>query len=270
MANNVLKPLSQGEALYNGRIKLYPCENGEKIAQTLVCDKAIFNPFSYEKHKSRGRLLKCEKSAAAGGDVENDVENIDDEKAAANFERSVRRARAKVYDLVMCNTDFSYFVTLTISPESADRTDYNAILKKLNVWLDNRVRGNGLKYVLVPEYHPSDNVSIHFHGFFNDVLKLVDSGHKTKKSQVIYNLPQFKMGFTTAIKITGSYTATCRYILKYIGKQREKIGGRFYLSGGDLQLPRYEFFNGEFNDVADGYTFAPQGAGVTFRVCNKL
>ena len=192
----------------------------------------------------------------------------DEEIAAENFERSSRRAKAKLYDIVMCTKGFSHFVTLTISPDAADRTDYKAIIHKMNNWLDNKVRRSGLVYALVPEFH-SDGKSIHFHGFFNEVLELVDSTRRTKDGKIIYNIPSFKLGFTTAIEITGERIAACRYILKYVGKSGAKVGARFYLSGGALGRPRYEYFNAKLDELEGGKTFTPEGSGRTFK-CKKL
>lgn len=256
---NVFKPLTSHEGLFSGRIKLYStAEGGEDIAQIMICDKQIFNP---------NRLESCGRSSRAV-DVQpplNTDEQSSADKAVANFERSCRRAKARLYDIVMCTHNFKYFVTLTISPETTDRTDYKAIIHKLNNWLDNKVRRSGLCYALVPEFH-SDGKSIHFHGFFNDVLKLQSSGKTTKDGKIIYNIPSFKMGFTTAIEITGEYIAACRYILKYVGKSGAKVGARFYLSGGELGSPTYQYFNADLRDLEGGKTFSPEGSGRTFRV----
>lgn len=259
MVENVFKPLTSHEGLYSGRVKIYPtADGGEDIAQIMICDKQIFNPYGLEKHKrSPVRATTADFS-----------EVLPEEKAETNFERSSRRAKAKLYDIVMCTNTFRYFVTLTISPDTADRTDYKAIIHKMNVWLDNKVRKNGLCYALVPEFH-SDGESIHFHGFFNDVLELRSSGKTTKDKKPIYNIPNFKFGFSTAIEITGEYIAACRYILKYVGKSGAKVGSRFYLSGGALGRPRYEYFNGDLSDLDGGKTFTPQGSGRTFK-CKKL
>lgn len=346
MEKNVLENLTAHEALFTGRVKLYPNrDGGEDEAQILICDKPIFNPFGLELRGSaahasekrsqksnapkvfenRDELSEEEKreefvrslrssnselfeeiraklcsEAAELSNIERlkflcklcELEKLQafsneeliahyfattpqeflqnsEKNAAANFERSCRRAKAKLYDIVMCTHSFKYFVTLTVSPETADRTDYKAIMKRFNVWLDNKVRRNGLCYALVPEFH-KDGVSIHFHGFFNDALALVDSGKRTKDGKIKYNIPAFKFGHNCAIEITGSYVAACRYILKYVGKSGTRVGARFYLSGGALGAPRYEYFNAHIDDLDSGKVFAPQGSGLTFRVDKKL
>ena len=256
---NVLRPLQSGEALCNGRIKFYPSRGGgEELAQIMICDKPIFNPEGVER---RGAPPERAQKEPQGDDKQA--------AAAANFRRSCRRAKAKLYDTVMCTESFRYFVTLTVSPEAADRTNYGEIVGKLSTWLDNQVRRKGLCYVLVPEYH-ADGESIHFHGFFNDALPLRDSGKRTVKGQPIFNLPSFRMGFTTAIPLEGEYIAACRYILKYVGKSGQRVGKRFYLSGGALGRPRFEYFNGELANLEDGFTFSPEGSGLTFSMKKLL
>jgi len=178
------------------------------------------------------------------------------EAEAEDIQRSMRRAKAKVRRIALAN-DFKYFVTLTLDPEKVDRYSGEAVVKKLNAWASNAVQRNGLKYILVPERHKKGG--IHFHGFFNDAFPVVDSGtirvpwaKKPKRPRskaeradwlqrggvVVYNLPGWSLGFTTAMELYGSYPAAVAYVCKYIGKDGEKPAGRWYYSGGDLQKPK--------------------------------
>ncbi len=178
----------------------------------------------------------------------------------------MRRARAQVRDLALC-TDFKYFVTLTLNQGKINRYNMQEITKKMKNWLDNRVRRNGLKYVLVPEFHKDK--AIHFHGFFNDVLPVVDSGHKDKNGHVIFNLPSWTLGFTTAIKLYDDYHKAVSYVCKYIGKSSEKVGGRWYYSGGDLGRPEVFYEDIEYSEIAslDGaYTFTPEDSAKAFAI----
>ena len=177
------------------------------------------------------------------------------ERDEANRQRAARRARAEVRDIALC-TPFSQFVTLTLSPDAIDRYDMVAITKKLNAWLSNQVQRRGLAYVLVPERHKDG--AIHFHGLFNDALERTDSGTmippeggKPRKprskaqreawlaagGRVVWNLPGWTLGFTTALDLVGEYSRAVGYVCKYIGKQGEKPGGRWYYSGGGLGHP---------------------------------
>lgn len=155
-----------------------------------------------------------------------------------DIERSMRRARAKLRRLALAN-EFRWFVTLTIDPQKCDSFDGAAVVKKLNAWCSNMVQRKGLRYVLVPERHKSGR--IHFHGFFNDCLEVVDSGHTDKQGHTIYNLPQWTLGFTTAIELYDEYVRAVGYVCKYVGKQGEKPAGRWYYSGGDLREPEITY-----------------------------
>ena len=79
------------------------------------------------------------------------------------MQRAARRARAALRDLALCN-DFDCFVTLTLDGAQVNRYDPKQVIQKLNRWADNKVRRDGLRYVLVPELHKDG--AIHFHGFF--------------------------------------------------------------------------------------------------------
>lgn len=185
--------------------------------------------------------------------------------------RSMRRARAKVRRMALAN-DFKWFVTLTLDPAKVDSVDGAAVVKKLNAWCSNAVQRYGLRYILVPERHKKGG--IHFHGFFNDCLQAIDSGTikppgggKPRKprsaaqraewlsngGQIVYNLPGWTLGFTTAMELYGEYPAAVAYVCKYIGKDGEKPAGRWYYSGGDLREPEVTFLELGFRDVATHY-----------------
>lgn len=172
---------------------------------------------------------------------------------AASTRRSVSRARAAVRDLARSNP-WRFFVTLTLSPEKVNRYDPVDVLRHLRHWLGNNVRRKGLVYLLVPEHHKDG--AIHFHGLFNDALEAVDSGHKDGKGHTVYNLPGWGWGFSTAIELYGERDAAVNYVCKYIGKQLdgsmggtpEKIGGRWYYSGGNLARPAVSWVDVDIRD----------------------
>lgn len=198
---------------------------------------------------------------------------MDGGPSAESLERSVRRARARIRELCMANR-FDKFVTLTLDASRIDRYDVSAIVRKMGQWADNQVRRHGLKYCLVPELHKDG--AVHFHGFLQwpDGGGFVDSGTirlpgKQNKApsrprtaaqreawlasggQVVYNVPAWSYGFSTAISLYGDYDAAVGYVAKYIGKGMDvqdmqdtpdapisgKIGGRWYYSGGELAEP---------------------------------
>lgn len=206
----------------------------------------------------------------------------------ADMERSMRRARAKLRRLALAN-DFDYFVTLTLDETKIDRFDGAAVTKRLGQWCDNMARRHGLRYVLVPERHKDG--AFHFHGFFAGAgLDVVDSGtikrpgiKKPKRPRsaaqraewlaegghIVYNLPQWPYGFTTALKLYGEYPAAVAYCCKYIGKQDgERPLGRWYYSGGALREPHKTYADLEYRAVDKAVEFSIPGAKM--KVCNNF
>lgn len=203
--------------------------------------------------------------------------------APDSLARSKRRARSAVYDLAMCN-DFAFFVTLTLDASKVDRYDMGEVMHRVNAWLDNRVRRKGLCYVLVPELHKDG--AIHFHGFFNDALPMVDSGTvdfggkprrpRSAKQRcawlndgghVVYNVPDWGLGFSTAIELYGERRAACGYVCKYVTKALDKIGGRWYYSGGKLRKPEVHYMDVDFDQFSGlGFGFdTPVGRMVSVK-----
>ena len=269
----VEKPLSLVQLEENirhcGRVKKYP--NGR--VEILVCNRPVFREDGWDSVTPKKKRRPSEDA----DQMDIDGWLTGDDPALANIRRAQRRARSRVRDLALC-CPFRYFVTLTLDPAKIDRYDINAITKRLNVWLDNRVRRKGLSYVLVPEHHKDG--AIHFHGFFNDALRAVDSGLRDKGGHPIFNLPEWDFGFTTAIELYGDYDAAVSYVCKYIGKEMsadalpEKIGGRWYYSGGVLQRPEVELFDccaEDYEGREDAFTFEIPQAGLKFtRIMTKL
>lgn len=239
---NVLIPQSAVDVSYTARIKIYPDGN----CSILCADVPFFRESGWESSD------KPDRKTRGGHDVE----------------RSIRRARSKLRDIAL-SSNFKYFVTLTLDKEKIDRYDTTVIIKKLQTWLDNNVRRRGLSYALVPERHQDG--AIHFHGFFNDSLPVVFSGHYDENGHEIYNLPRWGFGFSTAISLYGDYSRAVGYVCKYIGKQTEKIGGRWYYSGGDLGSPDVIYSDLNYSDifsVEGAYSFAVEGVSARFVVLN--
>lgn len=168
---------------------------------------------------------------------------------------NVKRAKDKIFDLVALN-DWDYFFTGTLGSTKFDPTNAKEALKPVQKWLNNMVTRYGLKYVLVAEYQPKSG-RIHWHGFINDALQVVDSGtrlvpwaKKPKKistiikngydpalydDRVVYNLPQWRFGWSTAIKAYNGSQACARYITKYVTKEDKAIFGRYYWSSKNIR-----------------------------------
>lgn len=252
---------SKNDLLANAIVYTYPCGNIDIICAS---DK-VFVPEGYENAEDYARPGR-EGPAPAKREKGKKSEGED-------RERSMRRARANLRRLALSN-GFSYFVTLTLDGSKIDRWDGAAITKALSQWCDNMVRRHGLRYILVPERHQDG--AFHFHGFFaGDGLEVVDSGtidmdgwkHPRRPrseaqraewlaagGHIVYNLPQWTLGFTTAIELYGTYSAAVGYICKYIGKQdAERPLGRWYYSGGALAKPEKVYAALDFRGLAEDY-----------------
>lgn len=247
---------------YNGRLKRYPDNSWE----LLVCNATIFSEQAFDKppRKSKGKPEKRQRLP------------IPEERARVNLERSQRRARGRIRDIGFCN-DLPWFVTLTLDQRRADRYDIDALVKKMRTWLDNRVRRKGLVYVLVPELHKDG--AIHLHGLMNDALVMVDSGVQRCREEdgkkvwySVYNVQDWGLGFSEAVRVYGDRGRSIGYITKYINKAVDgasggPIGGRWYYSGGDLKGPdtSYCIVPWDMCDNAD-YSFTVKEAGLEFRL----
>ena len=234
----------------NARIRYLPNEAGEYVPYELLCfPSSTFIPPGWESSdKGKNKRKRDEEFFDAVEDTEF--------SRRENQRKSFNRARNMLFNLAMSTTAFDCFVTLTFSSEHINRYDYDEIVSKLNTWFDNRVRRHGLVYVFVPEYH--NDGAIHFHGLCNfSALKTVraHSPYTGKPlfddaGREIYNLSDFRLGLNTVIPLSGenARVATTKYVYKYMTKlEGKKIGGRYYLSGGDLGRPKYQYVNVDYD-----------------------
>jgi hypothetical protein len=154
----------------------------------------------------------------------------------------------RVFEYAMLN-DFEYFFTWTLDKELIDRYDPKEVAEKMQAFLRNKVQRNNLKYIVVPEHHKDG--AIHAHGFFSGDLKMKNSGKLDSKGRTIWNILDWKYGFSTAVRISGSYEKACQYITKYIEKCDKMIFGNFYYAGGHglIREPETHLFDSEFREV---------------------
>lgn len=221
MSNKTDRFKQMGDITHYAKIYTYPCG----VVDVICSSKPIFREEGWEDAAWRQEAPP----AASGREKEAKHDG-----GESDIMRSMRRAKSRVRRMALSN-DFRWFVTLTLDPAKVDRYDAAAVVKKLNNWCSNQVKRRGLKYILVPERHKDG--ALHFHGFFNDALEAVASGHRDKQGHMIFNLPGWSLGFTAAIAVYGDYAGAVAYVCKYIGKQGDKPAGRWYYSGGDLREP---------------------------------
>lgn len=251
--------MSEKDLKENAIVYTYPCG----VVDIICANGKVFTPPGWEvaepyEREGKAKPTPREKGKKAEGE---------------DLMRSMRRASANLRRLALAN-DFDYFVTLTLDAAKVDRYDPVAIMKTMNRWLDNMVRRHGLRYILVPERHQDG--ALHFHGFFSgDGLEAVDSGTikrpgikqpKRPRSaaereqwledggRIVYNLPQWPLGFTTAMTLYGEYSGAVAYVCKYIGKQAgERPMGRWYYSGGPLAKPEKTYTTLDYRGLKEDY-----------------
>lgn len=299
--DNGLFMRSHAESAYNSRTKFYRGSDGQLVPYELMCcNRQVFLESGSELSEFSVNLEReLEYRAAAaelfGGEFGNRQQYVPSPKTKQELlDASRRRARRKIFDYIICN-EFDMFVTLTLDPSQIDRSDYGAVIKRLNTWLGNRVRRKGIRYIGVPEYHK--NGGLHFHFAVNgaDKFRLVDSGTVTvegKKKPIridtarrrgyapeqchtVYNLPEWKLGFSTAILTYGDRGALAHYLSKELCKDVQKnlvrsgsidkIGGRWYLHGGQFEKPIVQLANRNFDDM-QGFSYDLVCDGGKFKV----
>ncbi|MCC8029092.1 MAG: hypothetical protein LIO75_04755 [Lachnospiraceae bacterium] len=174
-----------------------------------------------------------------------------EEKKKHSMEVSVNRTVQTIYSYAQSNK-WDWFVTLTFRRDlDLDVKDYGSVVKKLTKWLNNqRAKCPDLKYLFVPELHKDG--AWHFHGLLAgaDALAFTDSGRVAVGSkayvrtdenadhETIYNMDNWRYGFSTATKVNSSCKASS-YICKYITKDVVRHTGRrrrFYPSN-NLEKP---------------------------------
>ena len=231
----IIMPKSMNGIMHNTKIKKYP----DGVAKFTVASRDIFREKGWEETTNCSfSPVKIPKPQSKDGETRCD---------------SQKRAKDSIYDIIAMNRDsFTHFITLTFNPEKLDSKSPKDVKKAVQRFLKNKVERDGLKYLFIPELHKDGK--IHLHGLVSNGLRMVDSG--TRKAEgyekplkietlkrkgipisdckVVYNLPQWKYGYSTAEEISGITEMIFGYITKYITKDLTKIFGNFYLAGGEL------------------------------------
>lgn len=249
------------DIMHNTRATVYP----DGRVRLMVADLPIFREPGWEDNRPRPPRRR----------------SLDDEaRRADNINRSARRARNRLYDLAWCNPDLHWFVTLTLSADIVgDRYDISAQVGRMRRWLDNQVRRRGMAYIVVPELHKDG--ALHWHGLINDALDLVcsptliapDGGRPYKPrgdeeraqalrdgAHVVYNVAQWRYGWSTAIDLYGDRRAAVGYVSKYVTKATRDghgpITGRWYYHGGNLAAPSVSTYDSPYDSVpTDAYEY---------------
>lgn len=164
-----------------------------------------------------------------------------------DLERSLRRARKRIGDYILCNS-FDMFATFTIKD---DRQNSVRSRQRVLGWLKHqRTRNGKFRYLVVPEYH-KDGKSLHFHallGEYTGKVKQAINPNTNKplvqKGAPVFQITGYTLGFTN-VKLIGTTeedkTRLSAYLKKYITKDMPLFEGkqRYWVSKG-LELPNIE------------------------------
>lgn len=183
------------------------------------------------------------------------------EKTGKHIERkeleNEKRAKQMVYDLARSNT-WEYFITLTLG-DGVDRFDYEACCDAIKKYT-NRLSQCDCRWLIVPEQHK--NGAWHFHGLLAGPVKAVRAVNAhtgqpliDKAGREVYNLTDYKAGFTTAVKLDGS-PRVATYLTKYYTKDMQiPKGKKRYWASRNLARPQVfydDIFGDDLEDMLEG------------------
>lgn len=157
---------------------------------------------------------------------------------------NMKRAKQMVWDLARSNY-FEWWVTLTVSPETGiDRYDYRAVAGALTAFTKHLGKHVG-RWIFVPDTH--EDGAIHFHGLMAADVPMVRAVNPytgeelfDKSGRPVYNIPGYKLGFTSAVPLDGCYDAVVNYLTAYYTKNRKMIvpkGCKRYWASRNLARP---------------------------------
>lgn len=187
---------------------------------------------------------------------------VEERKKEHSLYSSLNRTRSALY-MYARQCDWEYFITLTYSPDKIEsRYDFSLCMKKAHKWINNckNRKAKELLYLLVPEQHKDG--AWHIHGLLCNTtgLTFTDSG-KRYDGKIVYNLDDWKLGFSTATRVTDTYKVS-NYITKYITKDLCAItpGKQRYFVSKTIPKPKTftalidpDEIDGFIQKVADSY-----------------
>lgn len=206
----------------------------------------------YEKPVEYSERLQkfSERSENQTENKKDDTERTQEQKDRSDFSSRSRTVN-QIYEIARANK-WEYFLTITFDRKKIDSSDYDLLCSKVSKWINN-IRSRyapDLKYLLVPELH-KDGVHYHFHGLLANIgsMKLTDSTVKIRGQQ-IYNLENWKYGFSTVSKIKDSGRASS-YLVKYITKElcAVSMGKKRYWCSRNLDRPVITVYNLPYEEI---------------------
>lgn len=170
-----------------------------------------------------------------------------EEECDEKTRKYLKKVKENIINLAFNYSKWEYFITLTFDFRNRGEYSHEKAIELLSKWINNQKHQNRqMIYLLVPEFHKSGR--LHFHGLIANVPKWkleearTREGRLIKKSGLqIYNLVNYKLGFTTISKIQDQEKVS-NYISKYATKEliTLKHKKRYWYSR-NLEKPRIEY-----------------------------
>lgn len=200
---------------YNCRVYQYP------VGQHVTIYKKTITRNEKEKEKDTDTIQTGkQKNENFNRAYQNEERTTEAEEHCKQVSLSATKNR--IYNIARSNT-WDWFITLTFDRNNTDSADYDMITYRLHTFLSNLQQRKcpDMKYLIVPELH-KDREHYHFHGLLSgvDSLRFCFSGHFDGKDNPVYNILDWKYGFTTATRIKDTNRASS-YITKYITKDTD-------------------------------------------------
>lgn len=178
---------------------------------------------------------------------------LSEERKEHSVKSSMSRTISSIYEISRANI-WEYFVTFTFNRNLIDSSNYDLLAEKVSKWLNNlRSRyAPDLKYLIIPELH-KDGIHYHFHAVIANVgdIQFIDSGVK-HSGHTIYNIGNWKYGFTTASKVLDSGRISS-YITKYITKDLCAVskGKKRFWCSRNCDRAKVRTYNLPYEKIAD-------------------
>lgn len=169
------------------------------------------------------------------------------EQLEEKTKKYLKQVKTNIIDLAFNYDKWEYFITLTFDFREVGEYSHEKAINFLKKWINNQKHQNKhMTYLLVPEFHKSGR--LHFHGLIANVPKWRFtearnvSGRLIKVNGVqIYNLDNYKLGFTTISKIQYQEKVS-NYISKYATKELITLKNkRRYWYSRNLEKPKIEY-----------------------------
>ena len=218
---------------HNAKVQKFPLCG---LKKTTICSKSIFR---------EQNLNLITENKPKHGNSQKTTSKVEPMKVRLD---NIRRARQKALHIAML-TSFTHFITWTLDKRKINCCDLSEVNSVLKTFLKNCALRYDLTYLVVPELHKSG--AIHMHGLINGNMKLVDSGHRYWGGRIIYNMPQWKYGWTTAIPMHGDQRQIAYYLTKHINDTERRILGNYYYAGGNnlVRKPETELCDLNYDEV---------------------